>query len=130
MAMNPYRPPSINFYRPQPLHRKNVQGVLIPLTAAIHLVFGNRAQDQGRPIGAFYPQNVSAATWEHVGGIWYRARDEQKVQARQPNRAIVESFARSILSGHDVELPSGTVVTWEQVPTAEAVGLPPPLAVG
>lgn len=116
-------------YRPHPAYRKNVQGVIIPLTAAIYVVFGSRAQDQGRPIGPFYPKNVSSATWEHIGGIWYRARDEQKIQGRQPNVAVVESFARSILSGQEVQLPSGTVVTWERIPIAEAAGLPPPLDV-
>src|SRR5687767_1901390 len=97
-------------YRPQPHHRRNVGGVLLPLTAAIYLVFGNRAQDHGRPIGAFYPQNVSATTWDHLGGIWYRARDEAKVQRRRVNSNVVEAFARSIRTGEPVELPSGTLV--------------------
>ena len=114
-------------YRPEPVHRRNVNGVLLPLTAAIYLVFGNRAQDRGRPIGAFYPQHVSAATWEHLGGIWYSAKDEQKVQARRINQAVVQAFAASILSGQPVLLASGTLVTWERIPTSDSAQLPPPL---
>lgn len=114
-------------YRPESIHRRNISGVLLPLTAAIYLVFGNRAQDRGRPIGAFYPQNVSATTWEHLGGIWYRARNEQRVQDRRINQAVVQAFASSILTGEVVELHSGTRVTWERIPAHEANQLPPPL---
>jgi hypothetical protein len=114
-------------YRPHPNHRQNIQGVLIPLTAAVYAVFGSRAQDLGRPIGAFYPQNVSPVVWEHLGGIWYRALDEQKVLSRRVNNAVVQLFAVSILTGQDVELPSGAVVTWEPIPESEAAKLPPPL---
>jgi hypothetical protein len=99
----------------------------MPLTAAIHAVFGNRAQDRGRPIGAFYPQHVSPTTWEHLGGIWYRARDEQRVLGRRINPSVVQAFAASILTGEPVNLPSGKVVTWEQIPASAAAQLPPPL---
>ncbi len=99
----------------------------MPLTAAIYAVFGNRAQDNGRPIGAFYPQNVSTSAWEHLGGIWYRARDEQKVQNRKVNAAVVSAFAASIRTGDNVVLPSGKVITWERIPDSEASKLPPPL---
>ena len=115
-------------YRPNPQHRKNVQGVLMPLTAAIYLVFGSRAQDNGRPIGAFYPQNVSTEAWEHLGGIWYRARDEQKVLDRRVNVEVVQAFARSIRTGVDVVLRNGNVIAWEEIPGSEASKLPPPLA--
>jgi len=99
----------------------------MPLTAAIHLVFGSRDQDNARPLGAFYPQNVSSEAWEHLGGIWYRARDEQKVLARRVNPEVVCAFARSIRTGQDVLLPSGNVIDWERIPAAEASSLPPPL---
>ena len=115
-------------YRPHATHRKNIQGVLLPLTTAIFEVFGSRAQDNGRPIGAFYPQNVSTTTWEHLGGIWYRARDEQKVRNRKVNAETVQAFARSICTGEEVQLPSGKVITWEQIPATEASKLPPPLS--
>lgn len=115
-------------YRPRPEHRKNIQGVLLPLTAAIFAVFGSRAQDNGRPVGAFYPQNVSTGAWEHLGGIWYRAKDEQKVQNRKVNAVVVQAFARSIRTGEAVELPSGRVVTWERIPESEVSRLPPPLS--
>lgn len=116
-------------YRPSPEHRRNVQGVLFPLTAAILDVFGHRAQDMGRPIGAFYPQNVSADIWEHLGGVWYRARDERKLETRRINETVRAAFARSILTGEEVALPSGTVVTWEAIPQLENMQLPPPLAI-
>ncbi len=114
-------------YRPNADHRQNVQGVLLPLTAAVFAVFGSRAQDNARPIGAFYPQNVSPQTWQHLGGIWYRARDEHKVQSRKVNAEVVKAFARSIRTGEDVQLANGTVVTWEKIPSSEATKLPPPL---
>jgi hypothetical protein len=115
-------------YRPHAEHRKNIRGVLMPLTAAIFAVFGSRAQDGARPIGAFYPKNVSSETWEHLGGIWYRAKDEQAINNRRIDPDVVRAFARSILSGEDVMLRSGSVVTWERLPSAEAAKLPPPLA--
>lgn len=102
----------------------------MPLTAAIYAVFGSRAQDNGRPIGAFYPHNVSSETWEHLGGIWYRARNEQRVQNRKVNPATVKAFERSIRTGEDVELPNGYVITWEEIPPPEAFKLPPPLSDG
>ena len=117
-----------NIYRPTAEFRQNIQGVLLPLTAAIYQVFGSRAQDQGRPIGAFYPVNVSTATWEHLGGIWYRARNEEKVQQRKVNQQTVDAFARSILSREDVLLRNGNIVTWELIPESQAQQLPPPLA--
>ena len=100
----------------------------MPLTAAIYAVFGSRAQDNGRPIGAFYPKNVSSKTWEHLGGIWYRARNEQQVQNRKVNPATVQAFAKSIRTGEDVKLPSGNVITWEAIPGPDAFKLPPPLS--
>jgi hypothetical protein len=115
-------------FRPNAEHRKNIQGVLMPLTAAIYLVFGSRAQDNGRPIGAFYPQNISTETWEHLGGIWYRARDEQKVLSRKVNVELVQAFAQSIQTGEDVVLPNGSVIAWEKIPLSEASKLPPPLS--
>lgn len=114
-------------YRPLAEHRKNVQGVLLPLTAAIQSVFGSRTQDYARPIGAFYPRNVSATTWRHVGGIWYSAYDEQKVLNRSVNEAVVRGFAISIMTGEPIVLPSGTQVTWEPIPEADASQLPPPI---
>lgn len=113
-------------YRPKPEHRRNI-GVIMPLTAAIYQVFGSRAQNNGRSIGAFYPENVSAVTWQFLGGIWYRARDEQKVLDRNVNTSVVQAFSQSIHTGADVELPSGAIVSWEVIPPAEASRLPPPL---
>ncbi len=115
------------FYRPQAEHRKNTHGVVLPLTVAIHRLFGNRAQDLARPIGAFYPRHVSSDTWLHLGGIWYRARNEHYVLERSVNETVVQAFAISITTGDPVNLPNGTRVTWEQIPQPEAAQLPPPL---
>lgn len=116
-------------YRPLAEHRKNVQGVLLPLSAAIHRVFGSRAQDNARPIGAFYPHNVSTATWRLIGGIWYCAYDEERVLSRKVNEDVVRQFAASILTGAPVILPSGKEITWEVIPEPEAYQLPPPIPV-
>lgn len=116
------------YFRPIPIHRKNVRGVLMPLTAAIFRVFGNRAQDNGRPIGAFYPSNISASTWDRIGGIWYKAKDENKVRDRAVNLDTVEIFARCILSGQSCLLPNGMRITWERIPSDQAIQLPPPIA--
>lgn len=115
-------------YRPRAEYRQNIQGVLMPLTAAVYDVFGSRAQDAGRPIGAFYPQNVSKEVWEHLGGIWYKPRNEQKVLNRKVNQQVRAAFARSILTGENVTLPSGTIVYWEKIPDSDATKLPPPIS--
>ena len=67
-------------YRPQPSHRRNIREVILPLTAAIYRVFGSRAQDGGRPIGAFYTVNVDSRVWRYLGGIWYRPLDEEAIR--------------------------------------------------
>jgi len=99
----------------------------MPLTAAIYLLYGSRAQDNARPIGVFYPTNVSPDTWEHLGDIWYRARDEQKVLSRRVNTEIVQSFAQSIRTGADITLSNGTVITWEMIHSVDESKLPPAL---
>ena len=90
-------------------------------------MYGNRAQDGGRPIGAFYPIHVSTSDWQHLGGIWYRPHNEEAVLTRTMNESVVELFATSIITGASVVLPSGTVVDWERIPEAESRQLPPPL---
>jgi hypothetical protein len=81
-------------YRPEPNFRRNIRGVIYPLTAAIHRVFGSRAQDQGRPIGAFYTINVDSRAWEYLGGIWYRAYNEEKVLQRAINQTTTATTSR------------------------------------
>lgn len=113
-------------FRPHPHHRQTPQR-LMELTAAVHNVFGNREQDRASPLGSFYTEHVDSRTWQHIGGIWYRAVDEQKVLNRRVSTDVVEMFCNSILTGQDVQLPHGVVVTWERIPDAEAASLPPPL---
>lgn len=115
-------------YRPTPEHRRNVPGVVLPLTLAICNVYGIRAQDGATPIGAFYTEHVSRDRWVPLGGIWYQPVGEQEIQARSPNPLVVEAFESSIRTGEPVQLQSGTVVTWEPIPEVEASQLPPPLA--
>ena len=114
-------------FRPLPENRRNIHNVIYPLTVAIQGVYGNRAQDGGRPIGAFYPVHVGTKSWYHLGGIWYRPHDEQKVLSRSVDEQVVAAFAESILTGTPVELPKGTVVRWESIPAEETRQLPPPL---
>lgn len=116
-------------YRPEAVHRRNMEGVVLPLTAAIHRVFGHRAQDLGRPIGAFYTVNVSSIVWQHLGEIWYRAWDEQRVLNRIVNESVVRAFSESIITGDAVNLPSGKRIIWEEMAPFEAMQLPPPLIV-
>lgn len=115
-------------YRPTAEHRRNIRGVVLPLTAAIHRVFGSRAQDGARPIGAFYTDHVDDRVWVHVGGIWYRPVDEESVSERSVNEAVVRAFSESLGNGQRVDLPSGAVVEWEAIPAQLAQQLPPPLA--
>jgi hypothetical protein len=112
-------------HRPQPDDRK-LRKVIYPLTEAIDRVFGHRAQDGARPIGAFYTTNYGAK-WQRLGGIWFRHNDEQSIFARVVDPSVVNAFADSILSGDPVTLPDGGVVNWELIPESEAIQLPPPL---
>ena len=114
-------------FRPTAQHRQNVSGVVRPLTLAIYNVYGSRAQDGGRPIGAFYTEHVSRDRWVHLGGIWYRPTSEREIRARSPNPAVVQAFANSIRTGQSVQLQSGSLVIWEPIPAVEASQLPPPL---
>ena len=114
-------------YRPSAPDRRNIKGVIYPFTAALLRVYGSRAQDAGRPIGAFYTKNVDRQLWEPVGGIWYRPLNEELILERAPDEAVVRAFARSIISGEPVTLPSGKVVQWEALLPSEASQLPPPL---
>lgn len=114
-------------FRPIPPHRKNINGVIKPLTKAIEEVFGIREGDNGRPLGAFYTVNIINTKWEHLSGIWYRARNEEDIENRRPNRAVVEAFVASIQTGEEVILPSGRIVTWEEISDSEESELPPRL---
>jgi len=114
-------------YRPLAEYRR-VSLLATYLTAAIHRVFGSRAQDHARPLGAFYTHNIKRQIWEPLGGIWYRARNEQAVLDRALDEAAIRNFASSILTGEPVVLANGSSVTWELIPVAEALQLPPPLS--
>ncbi|MCC5871724.1 MAG: hypothetical protein JJU22_04950 [Gammaproteobacteria bacterium] len=111
-------------FRPEPSFRRNVNGVIIPLTEAIRRKYGARESDGAYPLGAFYPTNVSKRTWRHAGGIWYVPVSEADLEARRFNEAVVAAFMRCIDSGEACTLPSRKVVSWEEIPPAEARGLP------
>lgn len=53
-------------------------------------------------------------------------QSEADLNERNPREESVLSFMESILSGEAVELPSGVMVTWERIPSAEASLLPEP----
>ena len=77
-------------YRPTPEHRRNVPGVVLPLTLAICNVYGIRAQDGARPIGAFYTEHVSRDRWVPLGGIWYQPVGEQEIFSSEE---LIELFS-------------------------------------
>lgn len=112
-------------FRPAPAHRRNVHGVIYPLTEAIRLLYGARSSDGAYPIGLFYTVNIDSQVWSHAGGIWYRPRNVATLEQRQqPSDHTVQLFMESISTGSDVQLVSGTVVRWERIPDREAAQLP------
>ena len=114
-------------YRPTSENRRNIRGVIYPLTEAIFRVYGNREQDRGRPIGAFYTINVQGRLWQHLGGIWYRPITEARLLQREINENVARAFAISIVTGEPVILPRGRLINWERIPNNEASQLPPPI---
>jgi hypothetical protein len=111
-------------YRPISSHRKNILGVIYPLTEAVRRLYGPRQSDGSYPLGAFYSINVSKFVWSESGGIWYSPQKD--LDARNPREEIVLAFINSIQSGLPVELPSGIIVTWEIIPNSKSSLLPPP----
>ncbi len=107
-----------------PNFRRNIRGVIYPLTEAVRRVYGCRSTDGAYPLGAFYPVNVSSSVWNSVGGIWYIPESEIDLNERNPREESVLAFMQSIASGEPVELPSGVLVTWESIPASEASYLP------
>lgn len=111
-------------FRPMPNFRRNIRGVIYPLTEAIRRLYGSRPSDGAYPLGAFYPVNVSSSVWNSAGGIWYVPQSEADLNERNPREESVLAFMESISSGASVELPSGVLVTWEMMPASEASSLP------
>lgn len=113
-------------FRPTSQCRKNVHGVIFPLTEAIRRVYGPRPHDQALPLGAFYTVNIDGRVWVPVDGIWYVPRNEQRLNARQVNDNSVEQFSEAIISGASFRLRSGTLVTWEPL-SQNVISLLPPM---
>lgn len=111
-------------YRPMPDSRRNIRGVIYPLTEAIRRLYGCRSTDGAYPLGAFYSINISTSVWRSAGGIWYIPASENDLNERNPREESVVAFMLSISSGEPVELPSGVMVTWERIPTHETIFLP------
>lgn len=110
-------------FRPTALDRKNIPGVIYPLTAAIRQIYGVRS-DGAWPIGAFYTVNIDLDVWRSVGGIWYVPRDASQILSRSINEGVIAAFCDAIENGNVVVLPSGSSVTWEAVPNDAAAQLP------
>jgi hypothetical protein len=110
-------------FRPTAPHRRNIRGVIYPLTAAIERTYGVRA-DGAWPLGAFYTVNVDSTVWRPVGGIWYVPHDAEKVFGRSINEDVIADFCKAIQDGRVVALPSGRSITWEAIPNVEASQLP------
>lgn len=110
-------------HRPTARFRKNIRGVIYPLTAAIAACYGIRG-DGAYPIGAFYNVNIDSDVWESLGGIWYRPYDNKKITERNIKAEAIELFINGINHGNNTILPSGKMVTWEEIPHSEASQLP------
>lgn len=110
-------------YRPTAQYRRNIKGVIYPLTAAVALTFGIR-RDGGYPIGAFYTVNIDAGIWRPAGGIWYVPINPNKISSRNIREEAIFDFCGSISDGRNVILQSGSVITWEVIPDTEAIQLP------
>ncbi len=110
-------------YRPTAEHRRNIKGVIYPLTAAVARRYGIRS-DGAYPIGAFYTLNIDNRIWSNVGGIWYRPNDPQAVEARNVEEEDINLFLSAMETGEPTTLRSGKIVTWEPIPQAEASELP------
>lgn len=110
-------------YRPTAPSRKNIRGVIYPLTASVAEIYGIRA-DGAYPIGAFYTVNIDNTVWEHVGGIWYRPYTTSNMEGRPIQEEDIEMFSYSIVNGSSLTLRSGKRVEWEAIPESEARQLP------
>ena len=110
--------------RPEPQHRRNIRGVIYPLTAAIRHVYGIRSSDGSYPLGAFYTVHIDSTTWQHAGGIWSSPIVPEEIENRNVNTETMGHFMDSIATGQHVQLPSGTIVTWERIPDTLVQQLP------
>lgn len=110
-------------YRPIAKHRRNVRGVIYPLTASVAEIYGIR-EDGGYPIGAFYTVNIDSSVWEHIDGIWYRPYEPDDIRNRKIQEDDIELFSNAVICGGPVTLRSGKQVEWEPIPQFEANQLP------
>lgn len=111
-------------FRPTPEFRRNINGVVLPLTAAIARAYGIRESDGAYPLGAFYTDNIDSRVWRSAGGIWYQPVNAEKVAGRRISEERIEQFAEGIMSGRETALNNGSVVIWERIPDAVAQLLP------
>jgi len=110
-------------FRPSAAHRRNVRGVIYPLTAAVARMFGIR-EDGAYPIGAFYPIHIDNKIWRPVGGIWYIPKLSSDIDKRNVREEDIACFSASIANGQNITLRSGITVKWEPIPAALASQLP------
>ena len=111
-------------FRPNPEFRRNINGVVLPLTAAIARVYGIRENDGAYPLGAFYTENIDSRVWRYVGGLWYQPINAEKVANRRISEMRIEQFVEGIMAGREITLNNGTLVIWERIPDALARSLP------
>jgi len=111
-------------FRPTAIHRKNINGVIYPLTAAVARTYGIR-DDGAYPIGAFYTVNIKREVWRHAGGVWYCPIDAPRIENRSIREEDIELFQHGIATGAETTLRSGISVYWEEIPVEEASQLPP-----
>jgi len=111
-------------FRPEPAFRRNITGVVLPLTAAIAQLYGIRSSDGAYPLGAFYTENIDSRVWRKVDDIWHQPLSPDRIHARRISEARIQQFARSIVTGEAISLRNGTTVTWEPLPESVAQQLP------
>lgn len=110
-------------FRPEARYRKNIRGVIYPLTAAVAQTYGVR-DDGAYPIGAFYTVNIDSKIWLPAGGIWYRPIEPDKILSRDIRDEDTDIFIIGIATGDTTVLRSGKSIDWEQIPDTEAEKLP------
>jgi hypothetical protein len=112
-------------YRPTAVHRRNIRGVIYPLTASVAQIYGIR-EDGAYPIGAFYTVNIDSTVWEHISGIWYRPYTPIDVEGRSIREEDIKLFSNAVINGGPITLRSGKRIDWELIPETEAGQLPRP----
>ena len=102
-------------YRPHPKFRKDIQGFILPLTAAVGRLY-KRNIDGAYPLGAFYTENIDSRVWIPAGGIWYQPISPERISARRIAEERIQRFIAGVTTATQIQLSNGTIIIWEPVP--------------